>query len=251
MTYPLFPQPILQQASGTRWYLEVSNAGVLSARAITVDAAWGQPRLTLVSTDRTKAYRLGLSAGASPTVTTTEVPASFGGFAELFVFSPNGREWAVTVDAAGSLTVTGIGSDWPRITSPVLKDSSNIPWHLRVTDGGVLSVESSNAPQALQSLILRSQDGTAAYRVSISTDGILSVDTAALSDAIYYDAEVVSSAGTRWSIQVDANGILSMNSIFEDLESERDQWPLVLAKDGTLYCADTRFRAPVSARRKR
>lgn len=243
ITYPTYPQPILEQASGSRWYLEITNAGTLSAKAKTTDQVMNSRRLTLVSTDRSKAYRLGLNAGDPPSITATEVPAAFGGYEDLFVFSPNGREWTVQVNSSGTLSVKALSHDWPRMGSPILTSPDNTPWRFEVDDGGVYQVTSDPTETRLQQpLILRSQDDTTAWQVTIGNDGILSVSDTALSLGVYYDAELISPTLERWALQVDQNGILYADSI-TDLINARDSWPLVLAKNGKeMYVVDSRFR---------
>lgn len=240
-TYPTYPQPILEQASGLRWYLELTNAGTLSAKATTIDQPTSQKRLTLVSTDRTKAYRLGLNAANPPTVTAAEWPASFGGYEDLYVFSPNGREWAIQVSNSGGLSTKALSHDWPRMRTPILASPDNTRWRFEVDDGGVYQVTSDLTESTLrQPLILRSQDDTTAWQITIDNNGILSVSDVALNLGIYYDAELISPSLERWALQVDQNGILYIDSI-TDLINARDSWPLVLAKNNKeLYCVDSR-----------
>lgn len=248
-TYPAYPQPILTQSStGLNYYLEITNAGTLAAKATTTDAATSLRNVTLVADDDTQAYRLGLDASNPPLVTVTAMDsAAFGNFKELPVWSPNGREWKVTVDNAGNLTVTGTGLDWTKMGRPIVEDVNGVPWRFQVQDGGIYEVTSDHTENVLrQPLILRAQDDSKAWKVTVGIDGVLSVtdDNVSLSDTELYEAEIISPGGMRWHLQVAASGVLSVTSV-DDLINARFSWPLLLARrDRTLYCVDNRFRYP-------
>lgn len=246
-TFPKFPQPVFEQAStGLKFYLELTNNGVLKLRGPVISEVTPTRRITLVSKDRTIAYRLGVDSSAEPLITVSDHPAEFGAFEDLYVFSPNGREWTIQVNAAGILSIKALGSEWSRGGVPILKDSTGIPWRIGVADGGVMDVTSDPSENHHREVVLRSQDDSKAWRITVDTDGILSAedDGVTLADAKYWDAEMVSPLGERWSLQVDKDGILSVDSI-SDIINQRDTWTLVMERtNGVLFVVDERFRSP-------
>lgn len=115
-TYPTYPQPILQDPNGFRWYLEVSNAGVLAPKAMTIDAAWDRQRTTLINALRTASWRVSLDA--TPSMTLVSAPILEGVRTEVSVWSPDGREWGLRVGNDAVLTVTDLSvsrDEWPLV----------------------------------------------------------------------------------------------------------------------------------------
>lgn len=265
LSYPKYPQPILKQAgTGRNWWLEVTKAGVLQAVNTTLDAPTQDPRVTLVTTDRTKSYRLGLDGSTPPLVTLTQMPdATYGGYEDLFVFSPNGREWAVQANSAGTLTVRTMGSSWktqpapppdayPPGTAPLLQDSQNQGWALTVADPGIYRVTSGGPPvdglKGVQPITLRSEDDAAAYTVTVDGNGILSVNgpLPIASSPEVYGLQLTAPGGNVYLLTVDANGILYIDTALQDAINARDEWTVVFAKNNTIfYVVDERFRPPV------
>jgi hypothetical protein len=253
-SYPQYPQPIIRQASsGQNWFLEVTAAGVLQATGTTLDAPTVDPRLTLVSTDRTQAYRFGLDASVLPLVTMTAMPtAAFGGYEDLFVFSPNGREWAVQVNNAGALTVRTMGSSWnvQAIASPGLIDPASNVWALSVADPGIYAVDGPQSGAGLNPLgaiTVRSEDNTTAWTVTVDANGILSVAQVDLATAPQMFGFVLTAPGGNvYVLTVDSAGILYIDTALQDAINARDEWTVVFAKNNTIfYVVDERFRPPV------
>ena len=78
-----------------------------------------------------------------------------------------------------------------------------------------MDVTSDPSENHHREVILRAQDDSKAWKITVGTDGILSVtdDDVSLADAKYWDFEMVSPLGERWSLQVDKDGILKVDSI--------------------------------------
>lgn len=252
-SYPRWPQPILRQAStGKNWYLEVTRTGILQAANTTLDAPWPDQRVTLVSTDRTKAYRFGLDASGPPLITMTEMAAAaFGGYEDLFVFSGSGREWAVQVDNAGALTVKSLSSSWNVQTPPALVDPAALLWSLSVADDGIYSVGGPSAVVAGQpsaaAIQVRSEDNNAGFSITVTAGGILNVDPIPLpSCPENYGFQLTAPGGLIYLLTVDSAGILYIDTSLQDALNLRDEWTVVFAKNNTIfYVVDERFRPPV------
>lgn len=199
-TYPQYPQPVLAQSNGRKWYLEVTIPGILQINGPITD---GHPlshrEATLINTTRTMAYRLSLSDDEDPLLLANPLPAAFGNREGLSVWAPNGREWEIYIDNDEIAYVRAIGSSWPRAKSPVLKDANNIAWRLTVANTGIYSVGSDPNERTFQSLVLRSRDDTAHYRVSVSTSGVLSLSDAEPAGADLTLTNHFPNTGGAWS----------------------------------------------------
>ena len=252
------PAVVLHGTQNRLWETRMNNAGVWSVvtprRALTTDRALpdgiiSPTRATLLAVGNAATWRISVddSDPNTPTITTTATPITQGGYEGLSVFSDNGREWWVSVTAAGTITIEALGAQWTADGSPVIQDALGKPWVFRVTNGGILEVsDEALDPARAQRVILRAQDDSKAWTITVGTDGILSVtdDNVSIADTPYYDAELIAPNGSRWRLQVDANGILSVFDV-EASENERPMPVVLLASYGNgLYVYDPRFRTP-------
>jgi hypothetical protein len=249
-TYPTFPQPIINQAGGLNWYLELSNAGVLRVGGTTTDAPTPLSRLKLVDPTGRAAYRLGLDSGSPPTVTATALlQASDASYQDLPVWSINGREWNLRVTSAGALVVSAIATDWRMADQPTLLDPAGRMWDLQILDSGVTQTDGPRLAPIVQgqpSVKLRSDDDTVSYAVTIDNEGILFVDGPNdVREAEFYEVLLTSANGLRFALSVDASGILGIDDGFQAIEA-LDQYPIIWQRrSNVLYVVDTRFRPPV------
>lgn len=232
----------------------MTNAGILNLQATTTDAAFDTKRLTLISTDRSKAYTIGLDTSDPPLIIITEKEPAYGGYEQLYVFSPNGREWGIQAENVGGdgiLSVVSLNKVWDTVQNAlVLTSPDNMPWRFETADNGIYQVTSDPAETIRRDCTLLSQDDTTAWKLTIDNNGAISVTDTLLANGKFYDAEITSPSGVRWFLQVDQNGILSMDNI-DDITSLAVEWPLVVAKHGKLiYIVDERFPAPKGARRR-
>lgn len=249
-TYPTYPQPIIQQAGGLNWYLEVTPGGTLRAGGTTTDPPTPLARLKLVDPTGQAAYRIGLDGSTPPLVTATALtPASSATHKDLPVWGINGREWNLRVTSAGSITIKAIATDWPMAQQPRILDTDGKLWQLNVTDAGIMETDGPTVLPIMQStglVKLRADDDSGSFQVTVDTAGILYVEGPNdVNDAQHYETLLISPTGFRFPLSVDAAGLLSIDASMQEIDAQ-DQWPLVLQwRTGVLYVVDSRFRAPV------
>lgn len=252
ITYPRFPQPILvHPVSGQYYYLQIGNMGGLHVGGKTLDPPTNPRRQVLVDAARTVAYEIRLTSVDPPAITVSAaLPGSQGGWEDLFVWSPNGREWAVQVLPTGALQYIALSSDWEKLRAPL---STIAPdgraWHLTVAEHGVYSADGPHAAPFTDlghTVRLRSQDDTIAAEITVSNDGILSVsDPIEGHLAPYYEAELLSPHGAKFFLTMDSQRILYVTD-WTAIEHNRDEWPLVVSQNGQyLYVVDDRFPPPI------
>jgi hypothetical protein len=265
-TYPRFSQPILTHANGSRWYLEVTNAGVLQVGGRTLDAATPIRDVQLLDDTAVSAYRLALTAAVPPLLQTIPLrEATFGYHKDLPVWSVNGREWTIRVSQAGAISVVGASSNWPM--TPNLGIPTNTPaptfqqpmvaisggrseWKLFVSESGIWDLQQQYDPvKTLSSAYLWTQDDTLPFQVTVTEDGVLTVVDAPSTIPRIYELILVSPGGTFFTLVgniVDHDIILSVTSTLYDAMNARDEWPLVISQHGNyLYIADDRFPPPL------
>lgn len=249
-TYPTYPQPIITQAGGLNWYLELSNTGTLRAGGTTTDAPTPLQRLKLVDPTGRSAYKLGLDSGNPPTVTATALgSASEAYHQDLSVWSLNGREWNVRVTSAGSIVATAVSTSWPMAEQPILLDTSGRMWDLTVLDSGVTEITGPTVQpimEGVSSVKIRADDDTVSYAVTVDDNGILfTTGPNDVNEAQFFEVLLTSANGLRFALSVDANGVLGVDDGFQAIEA-LDQYPLVWQRrSNILYVVDTRFRPPV------
>jgi len=269
-TYPTYPQPIIPHpTTGRNWYLELTNGGTLRAGGTTTDAATPVSRLRLVDPTGQAGYKIGLNTDPTPVVTATPLSsARDGNYQDLSVWAMNGREWNLRVTSGGTITATAISSDWPMLR-PQRNDSTGhaLPsynalsqfepgaWRLTVNDGGV---SIATGPEILpirewQRQYLLDDTGENAWELlcyspipSLIVSGPLAPTLAQ-----YYDMLLISPSGLHFTLSVDSNGILFIDSGLEDIDAQ-NEWPLVMqSRSNVLYVVDKRFPPPVPGGRGR
>ena len=261
-TYPTYPQPIIPHpVTGLNWYLELTHGGTLRAGGTTTDAPTPLSRLRLVDPTGHAGYKIGLNSDATPVVTATPLDsARDGNYQDLSVWAINGREWNIRVTAGGTITATAIASDWPTLLRPQTDRAGHpIPsslsgvfdgatWSLTVNEGGVMLTEGPSHHPITQGqrMNLLSNDGTVSYELAYITGGVLfTLGPNDAANAQHYDALLVSPSGLRFSLSVDANGVLFIDNGLEDIDAQ-NEWPLVMqSRSGILYVVDKRFPPPV------
>lgn len=245
---------ILRSLTSGRYYEPyLKNSGLISLiyrpAGFTPDHVARIHERCLINTARTKSFYLGVKDTdlANPLLTLTQHENVHLGRPYILFTSPNGREWEVTCTQDGVYRLKALTIDWPRARSPIIPDdTTGTPWTFVVNDGGEHQL-SDQATDHRQSCILKAQDGSCAYRLTIA-GGILQVsDALPATDARFYDAEMISEDGTHWLLRIDQNGILSVDSEWEDaINRAGDEWPLLLAdRRGTMYVVDSRFPPPL------
>lgn len=266
-TYPRFPQPVLPHADGSRWYLEVTNAGVLQVGGRTLDQPTPTRELQLVDpTTELTAYRLVLTAASPPTLTTLALrDSSYGFHKDLPIWSVNGREWMLQVSNTGAVSVSGSSSNWPMVPNFGIPTSTPLPqfqqpqaaiasphgaWRLLVSDSGIWELQSDfSQVQHLSSAFLWTQDDLMPFQITVTDDGILTVIDAAPTIPRFYEALLVSPGGTFFTLVGNQTGgdiILSVTSTLYDAINVREEWPLVISTHGNyLYCVDDRYPPPL------
>lgn len=265
-TYPRFSQPILTHPDGSRWYLEVTNAGVLQIGGRTLDVATPIREVQLIDSTNVSAYRLSLTGAVPPLIQTSTLrDPSMGYHKDLPVWSVNGREWTIQVSQAGAISVVGASSNWPM--TPNLGIPTNTPapqfqqplpaisagvseWKLFVSDSGIWDIEQQYDPvKTLSSAFLWTQDDTMPFQVTVTEDGLLTVIDAPPTIPQIYETVLVSPGGTFFTLigaVVDHDIILSVTSTLYDALNARDEWPLMISQHGNyLYIADERFPPPI------
>lgn len=188
-TYPTYPQPILTHpTTGQRWFLSCTNGGVVRPEATTTDAATDLPRVTLVTGDRLKSFRLGLTASSPPSLTLTAWPAMAGGRDWISLWSPNGREWQLQIDTqTGVPTLKALGTEWPRQAGPpIVTDTNGLPWQVGVSSGQLLQATSDASLTTRRSGNLLSQDGTTAWQIQVDPTGIITTVELARNERTIY-----------------------------------------------------------------
>lgn len=275
MARPSFEQPVLAQANGKRWWLQVTNQGTLDTARVTDADLTPIRRLKFVdaTTDAT-AYQLGLSNDAVPVPTlTTLADASLGNHKDLPIWSPNGREWTMQV-VNGVLTVSPLANTWNTMV-PVgglptsipgvpyqfpdiaIQDSAGILWQILVTDGGLWEVQNQmDLPvKSLSHCALWTQDDTIPFQITVNTEGLLTVTDAPLTTPKLYEIVLVSPSGLFYILQgqnVGGDVILEISNAIQDSMDNRDEWPLMIAQNGRYtYIADDRFPPPIPSMPRR
>ena len=245
---------ILRSLTSGRYYEPyLKNSGLISLiyrpAGFTPDHVARIHERCLINAARTKSFYLGVKDTdlAHPLLTLTQHENVHLGRPYILFTSPNGREWEVTCTQDGVYRLKALTIDWPRARTPILTDAvTGTPWTFVATDDGELHISDLPTQHRL-SCILRAQDDSAAYRLTVA-GGIIQVsDPLPVTDAVYYDAELISEDGTHWLVRVDGQGILSVNSEWEGaIHREGDEWPLLLAdRRGTMYVVDSRFPPPL------
>jgi hypothetical protein len=242
--------------NGWRWRVFPDNFGdhikIQGYDAVPIQADELTPLslLTLVNDQRTTSYRFQVddTNTADPRLQLLQVADPASGRAFVTCFSPNGREWEVTVKQDGIPLFTSIGIDWPRITTtPSLVAPNNVPWTFSVDDGGLYSVTPNPLPvRTTQIVLLRASDDSASFNVTVDNTGLLTVgDPGDVALADVYDVELVSPGGFSYNLWIDAGGIIQIGTDLQDARNQRDEWVVFLAKNNSLlYVVDERFRPP-------
>ena len=245
---------ILRSASSGRYYeIRLKNSGLLylvyRPDGLTPESVTLIKDRCLINAARNAAFVFGVKDTdlANPVITLTQHDNIHLGRAYVLFTSPNQREWEVTCTQSGVYKIKALTIDWPRARTPILSDTvTGRPWTFYASAGGELSLTDTPTDHR-QSCVLKSQDGTAAFQLTVA-NGIVQVsDPLPVSAATFYDVELVSPEGLHWLLRVDQNGVLYVDSEWEDaLNRAGDEWPLLLAdKRGTMYCVDSRFPPPI------
>jgi hypothetical protein len=245
---------ILRSASSGRYYeVQLRNSGLLylvyRPSGLTPDHVTHVKDRCIINAARTAAFVFNVKDTdlAHPLITLTQHENIHLGRAYVLFSSPNQREWEVTCGQSGVYHIKALTIDWPRARAPIVSDSvAGGPWSFLVSDGGEFSIADTPTDH-LQSCILKSQDGTVAYQVTVA-NGIIQVSDPLPSDyTAFYDAELVSPNGLHWLLRIDQNGIIYVDTEWQDaINRPGDEWPLLLAdKRGTMYCLDSRFPPPI------
>lgn len=236
----------LRLKNNGRMYLSYQPSGIVDA-----DLTLLKDRC-LLNTARSAAFAFGIKDTdlANPLVTLTQVDNIHLGRAYLLLETPDGREWEVTCTQSGVYQVIALTTDWPRAQAPILADAAGIPWRFEVADDGTFQLTSDPAELHRRNVNLLSQDGVAAFGLSVDTDGVLTVTDLPTEQASFYDVELLSPSGIRWLLRIDANGILYTDSEWENAVSNRpdDEWTVLIAeRTNQLYVVDARVPPPGSA----
>ena len=246
---------ILRSLTSGRYYEPyLKNSGLISLiyrpSGFTPDHVARIHERCLINTARTKAFYFGVkdTDPDNPLTTLTQHENVHLGRPYSLFHSPNGQEWEVTCTQDGVYRVKALTIDWARARSPILEDTlaPGTFWTFIVANDGEYSI-SDQPTQHKQDCILRAQDDSAAYRLTVAAGIIQVSDPLPVTDARYYDAELLSEDGTHWLLRVDGDGILSISSEWEDaINRAGDEWPLLLAdRRGTMYVVDSRFPPPL------
>lgn len=245
---------ILRSLTSGRYYEPyLKNSGLISLiyrpSGFTPDHVARIHERCLINTARTKSFYFGVkdTDPDNPLITLTQHENVHLGRPYILFHSPNGQEWEVTCTQDGVYRVKPLTIDWARAGTPILEDTiTGTAWTFLVTNDGEQRL-SDEPTQHRRQCVLRAQNDACAYRLTV-VGGIVQVsDPLPASDAVHYDAELVSEDGTHWLLRVDQDGILSVASEWEDAINRRgDEWPLLLAdRRGTMYVVDSRFPPPL------
>ena len=191
--------PVLPVTGSTRAYeLSVFCNRLRLSETPTLKTPWPAPRRTLVTTDRTHAYRLGLRMiGANPVMTWTDVPVSQGGFEDLYVFDQRGREWYLNLvqGATGAAPhLHALAHEWDRAGAPIFDFPSPTVRGvtLGVNEGGTVELTDREGNVRRRGRLL-SMDGTTAWELRVTADQILQVvELARLERRVYLRANTSS-----------------------------------------------------------
>lgn len=268
MPRPQFDQPVLAQSNGTRWWIQVSNAGILQVVSPTDAPLTPTRRICLVDANNVAAFRLGISDDTPPMPTLTPLrDSSMGNHMDLPIWSPNGREWTLGVTQLGEIMIEALSSNWPMLPSMglptytpgsgyqfpfvTLQDGTGTGWQLLVNDSGIWSLqdEDSQPIRHRSTVRLWTQDDSTPFQVIVDNDGLLTVTDAPTSIPKLYEAVLCSPGGSFWTLVGDVvagDVILSITDTLQQALNNRDEWPLVVSQHGNyLYIADDRFPSPV------
>lgn len=244
---------ILRSATSGRYYeTQVRNSGLIylvyRPNGLTPDHVTPIKDRCLINAARTAAFHFSVKDTdlANPLITLVQQENLHLARAYVLFTSPNQREWEVTCTQSGVYTIKALTIDWPRARTPIVDDAvAGGPWTFLVN--GVELAVGDTPTDHRQSCILKAQDGTVAYQLTVSNGLIQVSDPLPASASPYYDVELVTSDGTHWLLRVDANGILYLDTEWQDaINRPGDEWPLLLAdKRGTMYCLDSRFPPPI------
>lgn len=245
---------ILRSASSGRYYeVRLRNSGrlylVYRSNGLTPDHVTPLKDRCLINAARTAAFHFSVKDTdlANPLITLVQQDNLHLARAYVLFTSPNQREWEVTCTQSGVYTIKALTIDWPRARTPILDDTvAGGPWTFLTNAGGDLSIIDTPTDHR-QSCVLKADDGSCAYRLTVSNGLIQVSDPLAAGASPYYDAELVSPEGLHWLLRVTAAGILYTDTEWEDaINRAGDEWPLLLAdKRGTMYCLDSRFPPPI------
>jgi hypothetical protein len=244
--------------TGTLWETYVSNLGDWSVRlpsyAPAGDPVRGHEVGSLASRqflDTSEAsiwlLRVDDSVPSAPIIETVDLGTTNAQHVrERSVFSSNGREWGVTINASGTPVLTALSSQWPVNGQPRILLADGRVATFTVTDGGSIAVvDTPMVPVVHQTMRLRAQDDSAVFVVSVDSGLNVTASSSGteLSDTLFYDYEVQSPNGTRWRIQSDEAGTLTPWNV-DAFDASRYGYPLIIDKNGKPVAVDSRFKRP-------
>lgn len=274
MSRPAFEQPVLAQANGKRWWLQVTNQGALDTARLTDADLTPIRRLKMIDTNETTAYTLTLSNDAVPVLVVTPLASvALGNHKDLPIWSPNGREWTLQI-VNGVVTLTPLSIAWPTMV-PIggmpshrpglpyqfpdiaIVDDKNILWRILVTDGGLWEIQNEqDLPiKHLSHCALWTQGDEQPFQITVNTEGLLTVTDAPLTTPKLYEIVLISPSGLFYVLQgqdVAGDVILEVSNSIQDAMDNRDEWPLMIAQNGRyIYISDDRFPPPIPSMPRR